>query len=105
MHRSLHRCIVNRMSQPSELDSVLARLQLPAPTALVPWLSKLIDHPGSCIIIAIEQPGDPDGPRVTRAWLSSRERYVLRKALLAINGRRQKKGEAETTEIPKASST
>ena len=88
------------MAQPSELEDLQARLRLPEPAALAPWLRKLIDHPGSCVIIAVEQPGAPEGPRVTRAWLSSAERFALRKALLAVNARRAKKREAATDEAP-----
>lgn len=93
------------MTEPSELEDLQARLRLPEPAALAPWLRKLIEHPGSCVIIAVEQPGLPEGPRVARAWLSSAERFALRKALLAVNARRAKKGQPATDEIPADGST
>lgn len=88
------------MGEPSELDNTLGKLRLPEPASLAPWVRKLIEHPGSCVIIAIEQPGLPDGPRVSRAWLSAAERAALRKALLAVNARREKQGQPATTEQP-----
>jgi hypothetical protein len=89
----------------SEFDILLDKLRLPSPRELAPWLRKLLESPGSVVIIAIEKPLGPDGPRVATGWLSSSERSALRNALLAINTRREKKGRRAATEIPEDSST
>lgn len=88
------------MNASAELEILLEKLRLPSPRELSPWLGKLLEHPGSAIIIAIEKPLGPDGPHVATGWLSSPERYALRKGLLAVNARRAKKGQSATTEIP-----
>jgi hypothetical protein len=88
------------MSAFADLEILLEKLRLPSPRELAPWLGKLLEHPDSVIIIAIEKPLGPDGPHVATGWLSSPERDALRKGLLALNARRAKKGQLPTTEIP-----
>jgi hypothetical protein len=88
------------MSAP-EIEALIEKLTFPSPRELEPWLRKLLEHPGSVIIMAVEKPLGPEGPRVTYAWLSSAERSALRKGLLALNTRRAKKGQPATNEVPR----
>ena len=88
------------MSAP-EIETLIEKLIFPSPRDLEPWLRKLLEHPDSVIIIAVEKPIGPEGPHVTYAWLSSSERSALRKGLFAVNARRAKKGQPATTEVPR----
>ena len=87
------------MNAETQLDSLIDQLRLPSPVTLAPWLDKLLSHPGSVIIIAIEKPLAGD-LHVGTAWLSSKERISVRKALQRINQARRKNGEQSTTEKP-----
>jgi hypothetical protein len=84
-----------------EIETLIKKLKLPSPTELIPWLVKLIANSDSLVIIAIEKPLLQEGPHVTWAWLSAKERLQVRKALIAIRKSREDKGESQTTEIPK----
>jgi hypothetical protein len=88
-----------------EIEALIDKLILPSPRELEPWLRKLLEHPGSVIIVAVEKPLGPEGPHVTYAWLSSSERFALRKGLLAVNDRRAKKGQPPTTEVPRGTAS
>jgi len=88
------------MTNDSKLTILTEKLRLPSAEQLEPWLAKLIKDPESLVIIAIEKPLSADGPRVATGWFSHAERVALRKALLAVNARREKKGQRATTEMP-----
>jgi hypothetical protein len=64
--------------------------KLPRPAELRPYLQKLEAHPGSVILVAIEQPEVCNFARCTCAWLSREERKALRIALEAARKRREK---------------
>jgi hypothetical protein len=82
----------------SDAAAILAKLQWPSDEVMLPYLARLLNNPGSCVVVVIESPLAPDGPRVGKAWLSSQERAAVRKALQAINQRRAAKGESPTTQ-------
>ena len=84
------------MNLKSEASTVADRLQMPAGRDLLPYLEKLLAHPGSAIIIGIEI---VDGElRVGRAWVNSAERRALRAAIQRVNASRAKKNERLTSE-------
>lgn len=68
----------------------------PNKSTLRPYLEKLLANPGSMVFIALEAPRGPEGPTIGMGWFSAQERAVLRKALLAVNARRQKKVQLAT---------
>jgi hypothetical protein len=84
----------------SDAETALAKLEWPSGEVMLPYLGKLINNPGSCIAVIIESPLNPDGPRVSKAWLSSSEREAVRRALQAINKRRAVRGQSPTTQPP-----
>ena len=88
------------MNSDTQLASVINNLKLPPASELAPWLKKLLDNPGSVVLIAIEFPLRHNGPLLRTAWLSEPERVKVRKALLAINRSRFKKDQPQTGEIP-----
>ena len=59
-------------------------VQLPTPQDLAPWIEKPEGHPGSVVLIAVEQPETCNFAACTAAWLSREERKVLRRALEAM---------------------
>ena len=63
--------------------------QLPGPTELGPCLDQLERHPGSVILVAIEQPEVCNATRTTWAWLSREERRTLKAALEKARRKRQ----------------
>ena len=67
----------------------------PSPEQLQPLLEKVESHPGSIVLLAIEQPEVCNFCRVTVAWLSADERKALRRALEVCRRRRQEKTAAE----------
>ena len=78
------------MNAETQLDDLIDQLRLPSAISLAPWLDKLLSNPDSVIIIAIEKPL-ASGPHVGTAWLSSKERVAVRKALQRINQARKQK--------------
>ena len=73
--------------------------RFPDPTELQPLLEKLEAHPGSVVLLAIEQPEVCNFCRVTVAWLRADERKALRRALEACRRKRQKAAERLAAEI------
>ena len=69
-------------------------VQLPAPHELAPWIEKLEAHPGSVVLIAVEQPEICNLARCTAAWLSREERTELRRALEVCRKQREKSHDA-----------
>lgn len=90
------------MNTESKLAILTDKLRLPSPNELTPWLAKLIKDPESLVIIAIEKPLRLEGPVIGTAWLSSKERQQVRKALERVNASRQNKGEHQTNEFPQS---
>jgi hypothetical protein len=84
------------------ISQALLKLKFPSSAELEPWITRLVDHPGSMIVLAIENPREPNGPKVSWAWLSSEEREAIRKSLLKINTRRNKNGDPPTNQSPHA---
>jgi hypothetical protein len=74
--------------------------ELPLPEALAPWLKKLDEHPGSCVVITIEHLATQNFPAVRLGWLSNDERKRVRRAMLGVNAERRKKNEPELNQIP-----
>jgi hypothetical protein len=68
--------------------------QLPGPTELGPCLEQLERHPGSVILVAIEQPEVCNFTRCTWAWISREERIALK---LALERARRKREKAKST--------
>jgi len=64
--------------------------KLPGPTELAPCVNQLERHPGSVILVAIEQPETCNFTRCTWAWLSGEERKALRRALEQCRRKREK---------------
>ena len=88
------------MNPETQLPILTNKLSLPSVPKLQPWLAKLINDPDSVVIIAIEKPFRLSGPHVGTAWLSAKERLIVRKALSRINTARAKNGQQPTTEMP-----
>jgi hypothetical protein len=88
------------MDLKTQLAITESLLNIPTSHDLTPWLQKLLSHPGSVVIIAIESPLSQNGPRVSTAWLSSQERLAIRKSLTSINAKRKAKSQPLTSEIP-----
>jgi hypothetical protein len=84
----------------SDAAAVFERLRWPDAEMMQPYVQKLLNNPGSCVVMVIEAPLNPDGPRLGKAWLSGREREGVRKALQAINKRRASKRQTPTTQPP-----
>ena len=84
------------MNLKSEASSVAERLEMPTGRDLLPYLEKLLAHPGSAIIIGIERVHGE--LRVGHAWLNPAERSSLRAAIQRVNAARRKKGERLTSE-------
>ena len=76
--------------------------ELPTLERLQPWIKKLREKPGSCMVITIEHLLDSNVPAVRFAWLSNEERKRVRKALREINTAREKKRQPRLDELPKA---
>ena len=70
--------------------------ELPGPHELAPWIEKLEAHPGSVVLIAIEQPETCNFARCTAAWLSREERKAIRAALERCRRQRE-----QTKQCPK----
>jgi hypothetical protein len=83
-----------------ELAVLQARLKWPAPELLDSLYRKLLENPGSCVVLTLEAPRAPDGPQWKVGWLSSEERDCVRKALQKLNTRRIKHGVTPTSEPP-----
>jgi DNA excision repair protein ERCC-4 len=62
----------------------------PSAEQLRPVLEKLEAHPGSLVLVAIEQPEVCNFCRVTWSWLSREERKALRRALEVCRRKRQR---------------
>ena len=73
-----------------------AKLSLPSPAELRPYLEKLVAYPGSAIVIGIEIHNGEI--RVGRTWLNPVERRSLRKAIERVNEARAKRQETLTNE-------
>ena len=73
----------------------------PSAAELQPALDKLEAHPGSLVLLAIEQPEVCNFCRVTFAWLSADERKALRRALEVCRRKREKESAKNShREIP-----
>jgi hypothetical protein len=88
----------------AEVAILISKLQWPSPVTLEAFQRKLIENPGSCVVMTLEAPRAPSGPRWKIGWLSSRERDDVRKSLQKINARRMKKAEPPTSEPPQCHS-
>jgi hypothetical protein len=77
--------------------------QLPGPTELGPCLDQLARHPGSVILVAIEQPEVCNFTRCTWAWLSREERKALRRALEQCRRKREKSHDVDRGDLAAAS--
>lgn len=73
--------------------------KLPGPTELGPRLQQLYRHPGSVILIAIEQPEVCNFTRTTFAWLSREERKALRTALERARKKREKSHDVDHSDL------
>ena len=73
--------------------------KLPGPTELGPHLQKLEAHPGSIILVAIEQPEICNFARTTVAWLSREERIAVRRALEIAKRKREKDSNANDRSV------
>ena len=71
--------------------------RLPGPPELGPLLQKLEGHPGSVVLVAIDQEGTCNFARCTWAWLSREERIVLKGSLERARREREKASPAVTT--------
>lgn len=57
-----------------------------------PYVQKLLNNPGSCVVMVIEAPLNPDGPRLGKAWLSGREREGFGKRFRQSTNAAHRKG-------------
>jgi uncharacterized membrane protein len=73
--------------------------KLPGPIELGPCLDQLARHPGSVILVAIEQPEVCNFTRTTSAWLSREERNALRRALEAARKKREKSHDVDRSDL------
>jgi uncharacterized membrane protein len=79
--------------------------KLPGPIELSPCLEQLQRHPGSVILVAIEQPEVCNFTRTTWAWLSREERNALRRALEAARKKREKSHDVDRSDVAAVSET
>ena len=86
----------------AQMALIRARLHWPAPDVMSPFYRKLLENPGSCIVLTLEAPRGKDGPYWKAGWLSSEERNSVRGALTKINAKRMKARQPLTTESPDA---
>jgi hypothetical protein len=86
----------------AQMAVIRARLRWPAPEIMSPFYRKLLENPGSCVVLTLETPRGPNGPAWKAGWLSSEERNMVRKDLQRINERRSKTRQPLTTESPDA---
>jgi hypothetical protein len=82
------------------MDHHLIPPDLPNLERLAPWLAKLNESPGSCVVITIEHVRNQNYPHVGMGWLSSEERKRVRRALQSVNTQRRKEQQLDLTEIP-----
>ena len=82
------------------MDHHLIPPEIPNLEQLAPWLAKLNENPGSCVVITIEHLRNQNFPHVGRAWLSSEERKRVRRALQGVNTQRRRERQLELNEIP-----
>ena len=74
--------------------------ELPSVERLAPWLRKLNENPGSCLVITIEHLRYQNFPAVRWGWLSPEERKRVRRALQVVNTQRRREKQLELTQIP-----
>ena len=82
------------------MDHHLIPPKIPTPEQLAPWLAKLNQNPGACVVITIEHVRNQNYPHVGVGWLSSEERKRVRRALQSVNTQRRRERQLELTEIP-----
>ena len=90
----------NTFDLKAELAILESRLEFPSKHTLRPFFEKLLENPGSCIVLTLEAPRGPEGPYWKIGWLSSAERDAVRKEIVKINAKRTKKGHKLTSDAP-----
>jgi hypothetical protein len=73
--------------------------KLPEPAELKPWFQKLEAHPGSVILVAIEQPEVCNFTRTTWAWLNREERIAVRRALEQCRRKREESHDVDRSDL------
>ena len=86
----------------AELAIIESKLEWPARELLRSYYLKLLQNPGSVVILALEAPRGEKGPQWKSAWLGAKERDVMRKAIVKINQKREKLRQPLTSEPPNA---
>ena len=92
--------VIDPLDLKTEMAILESRLEWPDKALLSQYYLKLLQHPGSVIVMALEAPRGPAGPQWKSAWLSARERSAMRKAVEKINVARRKKNEPTTDQSP-----
>lgn len=90
----------NLIDTQGELAILVSKLRWPTTPTLEAFYRKLLENPGSCVVLTLEAPRQPAGPHWKIGWLSSKERDLIRKDLQKINAKRIKAKEQPTSEIP-----
>ena len=79
---------------------MMKKLEWPSLSLMSRYYQRLLDHPGSVVVLALEAPNGPEGPQWKAAWLSAQERSAMRHALIKANVRRRKNNELTTSQPP-----
>ena len=85
----------------AELAILESKLGWPDAGTLRVYYRKLLENPGSAVIMALQAPRGPEGPTWGLAWFSSKERNALASAILRINKSRARRHQQPTSELPK----